>query len=145
MENNVTNTPNTENEGKKMNIWKKALNKVLSHNNEVLTAESAWLATTYWDEGDSSVEKRILNKQRDIANLIKSKFRYDGKRVDFYATRPSYHCIVDIEQDLEAHKEKVLEPFVSNGFTVVNISEQVKEIENENVFLISWKNAFTKS
>ena len=33
-------------------------------------------------------------------------------------------------------------PFIEKGFKVINLSEKIDELKNENVYLISWKNTF---
>lgn len=53
--------------------------------------------------------------------------------------------MIDIEEDLVQHTEEVLKPFVDNGFKIIDLSEKVDEIEDEHVYLISWKNIFKKS
>ena len=106
------------------------------------TAEYAWIETTYGDGTYHSLEERIKEKQMFIKNLIKSKFPPRGDGTRFSNAGGSYRCVVDIEEDLVAHIDEIFEPFISGGFKVINISEQVKEIDDENVYLVSWKNIF---
>ena len=54
----------------------------------------------------------------------------------------SYHCVLDIEDDLAAYVDIVFKPFVDNGFTIINLSDNVEEIDEPYVYLVSWKNAF---
>ena len=50
--------------------------------------------------------------------------------------------MMDIEDDLAACVETVFKPFVDNGFTIINLSDKVEEIDEPHVYLVSWKNAF---
>ena len=50
--------------------------------------------------------------------------------------------MIDIEDDLAACVETVFKPFVDNGFTIINLSDKVEEIDEPHVYLVSWKNAF---
>lgn len=109
------------------------------------TAEYAWLETTYGYGSFTPIEKRIENKQKDIMNIIMSKFppTINGQ-VRGYANR-TYRCVIDIEEDLSSVVDKIFEPFVSGGFKIINLSEKIDEIEDEHVYLISWKHIFKNS
>ena len=109
------------------------------------TAEYAWIETTYGDGSYHSLEERIKDKQTYIKNLIKSKFPARGDGTRFSNSNGSYRCVVDIEEDLTSHIKEIFEPFINGGFKVINISEQVKEIDDENVYLVSWKNIFKQN
>ena len=50
--------------------------------------------------------------------------------------------MIDIEEDLATYVDTIFEPFKKNGFAIINLSEQVKEIDEPHVYLVSWKNAF---
>lgn len=106
-----------------------------------INAEQAWIESTYGFGSYKDVEGRIKEKRQYINACIESKFKqcYQNNNC---VSHSSYHCVVDIEEDLAAHINEIFEPFLSNGFTIINISEQVKEIDEPNVYLISWKNAF---
>jgi hypothetical protein len=41
--------------------------------------------------------------------------------------------------------DEVFKPFIDGGFKVINLSENVKEIDDENVYLISWKKVFKEN
>lgn len=132
-------------EEKKTNIFKKTINKVLNIDDTVLTAEKAWIKSTYGSNVNSTTEERIADKQKSIRDVIKSKFRYPTSgNIEPHKNYSSYRCVIDIEEDLEAYKDEILKPFIDNGFTVINLSEKIKEIEDENVYMISWKNVFRK-
>lgn len=115
-----------------VDIIKKAKN-IIENKPEPLTAERAWLETTYGRGQYKSLEKRIKAKQDDISDIIKSNFGFGT------INSRSYRCVVDIEDDLKNHTETIFEPFISGGFKVINLSDSIKELKGEAVYLISWK------
>lgn len=132
------------NEEKKSGIFSK-VKKVFSKEEAEFTAERAWLETTYGEGRNLSLEERIESKQKEIMNLIKSKFPSRGtETVSTYARHTSYRCVIDIEEDLAQYKDEILNPFIEKGFKIIDLSEKVDEIEDEHVYLISWKNIFKK-
>lgn len=126
-------------EDKKSNIITKTLNKMFNKDEGEFSAEMAWLSTTYGVGANRPIEERIANKQKDIMNVIKTKFRYGTNGQE---TNSNYRCVIDIEEDLAAVKDVVMSPFIEKGFTVINLSEKIDEIKDENIYLISWKNIF---
>lgn len=126
-------------EDKKSNIITKTLNKMFNKDDGEFSAEMAWLSTTYGVGANRPIEERIANKQKDIMNVIKSKFRYSTTGQE---SNSNYRCVVDIEEDLAAVKDVVMAPFIEKGFKVINLSEKIDEVKDENVYLISWKNIF---
>lgn len=126
-------------EDKKPNIITKTLNKMFNKDEGEFSAEMAWLSTTYGVGANRPIEERIANKQKDIMNVIKSKFRYSTTGQE---SNSNYRCVIDIEEDLVAVKDAVMAPFIEKGFKVINLSEKIDELKNENVYLISWKNTF---
>lgn len=138
MENNNTET--------KQNKLTKLVSKITGNKEKPpFTAEFAWLETTYGHGTYHTVEERIAEKQKSIMKLITSKFpsTIDGQ-VRVNANR-TYRCVVDIEEDLSTVIDKVFEPFIEGGFKIFNLSEKIDEIEDEHVYLISWKKIFSKS
>lgn len=135
-----------ENKGENRNVLNGFVDKtkkLFGHKDKPeFTAEYAWIETTYGEGSYSSLEERISDKQRQIMNTIKSKFpsHLDGQRSS--NSNGSYRCVVDIEEDLVCCIEEIFKPFIDGGFKIINLSEQVKEINNENVYLISWKKVF---
>lgn len=126
-------------EDKKSNIITKTLNKMFNKDDGEFSAEMAWLSTTYGVGANRPIEERIANKQKNIMNVIKSKFRYSTTGQE---SNSNYRCVIDIEEDLVAVKDVVMTPFIEKGFKVINLSEKIDELKNENVYLISWKNTF---
>lgn len=136
---------NNETEVKsKDNVIKKAVNKLFNKDDGEFTAEKAWIKSTYGANVNFTLEERIANKQKSIRDIIKSKFRYQTDNINNILSFSSYRCVIDIEKDLESHKDEILKPFIDGGFKVINLSEKVDEIDDENVYLISWKNTFKK-
>lgn len=118
------------------------LKKVFHKDKPEFTAEYAWLETTYGNGTFRSLEQRVKDKQEHIKNLIKSKFPSHDERYRPANMNGSYRCVVDIEEDLMCCIDEIFKPFIDGGFKIINLSEQVKEINDENVYLISWKKVF---
>ena len=117
------------------------LGKFLGKKNEPdFTAERAWIESTYGEGCYVPISERIKEKQNYIKSNIQTKFRhiYQNNARSF----SSYHCVIDIEDDLAAYAETVFKPFIDNGFTIINLSDKVEEIDEPHVYLVSWKNAF---
>ena len=106
----------------------------------VFNAELAWIESTYGTSSYKAIDVRIKEKQDYITYSIEKKF----KRVyqDGQHSYSAYHCVIDIEEDLATYVDTIFEPFKKNGFAIINLSEQVKEIDEPHVYLVSWKNAF---
>ena len=136
----VLGDPDVEEE-KKGGILSK-VKKVFSKEESEFTAERAWLETTYGEGCNLSLEQRITNKQREITELIKSKFPSRASNMVVFSKHTSYRCVIDIEEDLAQYKDEILNPFIEKGFKIIDLSEKVDEIEDEHVYLISWKNIF---
>lgn len=131
-------------ETKKENPIKKVFNKMMGKEDSIFTAETAWVKSTYGANVNFTLEERIANKQKSIRDTIKSKFRYPTDNINNILSFSSYRCVIDIEKDLESHRDEILQPFIDGGFKVINLSEKIEEIDDENVYLISWKNIFKK-
>ena len=109
------------------------------------TAEYAWIETTYGEGSYRSLEERISDKQKYIINIIKSKFpsHLDGQRSS--NSNGSYRCVVDIEEDLYSVVDEIFKPFIEGGFKIIDLSEKIEEIDNEHVYLISWRKIVNES
>ena len=117
------------------------IGKILGKRNEPeFNAERAWIESTYGEGCYVPISERIKEKQDYIKLSIQTKFRQNNQN----NTRSfsSYHCVIDIEDDLAAYVDIVFNPFVDNGFTIINLSDKVEEIDEPHVYLVSWKNAF---
>lgn len=117
------------------------IKKVFVKDKPEFTAEYAWLETTYGTGTYRNIDQRIKDKQDYIRNLIRSKFPLHGEGIN-YNKSGSYRCVIDIEEDLMCGVDEVFKPFLDGGFKIINLSEQVKEISEDNVYLISWKKVF---
>ena len=121
-------------EEKKIGIFEKILGK---KNEPDFTAERAWIESTYGEGCYVPISERIKEKQNYIKSSIQTKFRhiYQNNARSF----SSYHCVIDIEDDLAAYVETVFKPFIDNGFTIINLSDKVEEIENYMSILLVGK------
>ena len=117
------------------------IGKLLGKKDErVFNAELAWIESTYGTGSYKTIDVRIKEKQDYITYSIENKFKriyQDGQH-----SYSAYHCVIDIEEDLATYVDTIFEPFKKNGFAIINLSEQVKEIDEPHVYLVSWKNAF---
>ena len=135
-----------ENKGENKNLLNGFVDKtkkLFGHKDKPeFTAEYAWIETTYGEGSYRSLEERISDKQRQIMNTIKLKFpsHLDGQRRS--NSNGSYRCVVDIEEDLYSVVDEIFKPFKEGGFKIINLSEKIEEIDNEHVYLISWKKTF---
>lgn len=118
----------------------KILKGDFSKNDEPFTADKAWCETTYGSGSYKPLEKRIKDKQAQIKNIIRGRF--NTVDTEGSASNKSYRCIIDIEEDLKHNINDVFKPFIDGGFNIINLSERIDEIKDENVYLISWKHAF---
>lgn len=113
--------------------------RMCGKNNQLykLSAHQAWVGTTYGeDECSVPLERRILNKQTAIRNKIRSYFGA------IYVSEQKYYTFIEIEENLAAYTDRILQPFVEGGFDVVNVSRLTNILKGTNVYLISWRNAF---
>lgn len=108
-----------------------------------LTAEKAWVETTYGRDAWRPLEQRIAEKQKQIKDTIKGKYSYNtgGNTISL----KSYRCVIDFEEDLKNNIQEILQPFYDGGFDIINLSDRIPEIYDENVFLISWRHIFDKN
>lgn len=108
-----------------------------------LTAERAWVETTYGRNAWRPIEQRISDKQKQIKDTIEGKYSYSTSGGNTISLK-SYRCVIDFEEDLKNHIEEILKPFYDGGFDIINLSHFVPEFRDENVFLISWRHIFDK-
>ena len=135
---------NTNNEVIENNTMFNKIKKAFHKETPDFTAEFAWIETTYGEGSFHTLEERIKSKQERIVHLIKSNFPPHIEGLRSCNTNSSYRCVVDIEEDLMCCVDEIFQPFVDGGFKIINLSEQIPEIANENVYLISWKKVFMR-
>lgn len=123
---------------KSTSMLTKVKDKILNKKGIDFTAEYAWLETTYGIGSYKTIEERIAQKQKRIKERIKSHFH--SRAVETSIVAPSYYCLISIEDDIKEYVDEIFKPFSDNGFNVV----KVNEIEDDNVYVISWKKVFTK-
>lgn len=124
-------------ENNKVSIFGKFLGK---KNESEFTAEKAWIESTYGENSYKDIKIRINEKQEYIKSSIENKYKkvYQNGFISY----SSYHCIIDIEEDLASFVDVIFEPFIKSKFTIINLSDRIDEIDEPHVYLISWKNAF---
>ena len=132
-------------EEKKRKTTLESIKNVFKKEKPDFTAEYAWIETTYGKDSFRTLEQRIKEKQEYIKYLIESKFPLRDERSRSSNVNGSYRCVVDIEEDLVCCVSEVFKPFVDGGFRIINLSEYINELTNENVYLISWKNIFKEN
>lgn len=126
-------------EEKKNNI--SLIGKILGKKNEPeFSAEKAWIESTYGSGSYKDIEVRIKEKQNYIKSSIENKYRQVYQ--NGYVSYSSYHCIIDIEEDLASFIDVIFKPFIEKNFKIINLSEKIEDIDEPNVYMISWKNAF---
>lgn len=125
-----------------MNKIVESVKDMFNKNEEPFTAERAWVETTYGSGSYRPLEKRIREKQEHIKELIKGRFGSNNGVGNTVAK--AYRCVVDIEDDIKHNINDIFKPFIEGGFIVINLSERIDEIKDENVYLISWKHAFDR-
>ena len=126
-----------------VNVFFKKAKDTFLKTGEPFTAEKAWCETTYGQGQFKPVDRRIKEKKYYIRNLIRNNASY-GKR-NSAVTSKAYRCVVDFEEDLKHHIDEILQPFIDGGFSVINLSERIDEINDEHVYLISWRHVFDKN
>ena len=121
---------------------KKFLNWLINSSaksSEEVSAEKAWMESSYGRGSYVPIEERIKRKQKFIRNSIRSKCYYESG-----TPAQMYRCVVDIEEDLRHNVDEILQPFRDGGFNVIDLSAIIPELKEENVFLISWKHVFDR-
>ncbi|MCH5167842.1 MAG: hypothetical protein J1F35_08185 [Erysipelotrichales bacterium] len=118
--------------------------KLINKSETDFTAERAWVETTYGKDAWRPIEKRIAEKQKQIKETIKGKFLYSSGGGNTISLK-SYRCVIDFEEDLKNNIDEILKPFYDGGFDIINLSERIPEIYDENVYLISWRHIFDKN
>jgi hypothetical protein len=127
-----------ENEDKP-NVIKKIFKKILPMSSkDLISAEQAWIESTYGQGEYKEIEERIEAKRKYILECIKRRFRTSS---DMFMPSP-YQCLINIEPDLRANATEIFRPFVEKGYQVINISECVSELKDEMIYYISWKHVF---
>lgn len=104
------------------------------------TAIYAFNLTAYGN--NDPIEKKIKEKQKHIKYIIETKFT--PETIGGYTNRfPSYHCVIDMENDLVDYVEEIFAPFKKNGFEIICLNQKLGDILNNDtqVYFISWKNA----
>ena len=82
----------------------------------------------------TNVSDLIKLHQHKINRLIteKTSMRSNGD------TFTDYRCVYSFPKDVEPYIEAILKPFADKGYTIINLSDKIDEIQDEHVYLISW-------
>lgn len=104
------------------------------------TAEKCWVQTRYGEDTYKVPVERVEDKQRLIRETIESKFSPSPNSTTKHYN--SYHCVINIEEDLMLYVDEILQPFRDGGFEIVDLTKYCKDVTSEGVYIISWKNAF---
>lgn len=113
----------------------------LKHEEEPLTCERCAYETINGENSFKTLSERIKRKQDYIVKIIKSKYAtYDNN--GHLANHPEFNCVVTLGEDIGRYAEDVFRPFIEGGFEIINISKECEDINEPNVFFISWRRAF---
>lgn len=104
----------------------------LDRNTSVIPAHVAYCKATYGINTD--VDTLIKLHQRRINSLIRDKTSYRSNGDTF----ADYRCVYSFPKDITPYIERILIPFEDNGYTIINISDKVDELSDDNVYLLSW-------
>ena len=116
--------------------FRKKIRKMLYKAPKFVTCDEAYCITTYgrYDEIDDMIARQQARINEKVSSKLAPARMGDSK---FNA----YTCIVDLAPDLSTYSDKIFKPFIDRGFKVVNLSERVEEIADDNVYLLSWYKA----
>lgn len=131
-----TNNKKVQDTNTNNNFITKLTNKITGKKNVDFTAEYAYIETTYGRGSYRCVEERIKNKQHLIRNKIEEHF--GSRPTGMNTIIPSYYCLIFIEDDIKEYTHEIFNPFKERGFKIVKINE----IEDDNVYVVSWKHIF---
>lgn len=113
--------------------WFKKLFNRIEARDKPLTAEEAYYKSKYGEY--KTIEQLIKINQKNINELIKSKVSHVYSSYNRFG---SFYCVVDLDDEMKPYVSDIFQPFIDNGFKVINLSEKIKEINDDLVFLISW-------
>jgi hypothetical protein len=114
-----------------------------SKEEETFTAESCFVQTKYGAGTYKFPIERVKDKQEYIKRKIRSKFAPAPNDIN-KLNESSYHCCIDIEEDLINYTDEIFKPFIDSGFKVVNLTKECNAIDMSDceIYFISWRNAF---
>jgi hypothetical protein len=118
----------------KKNILKKL---GLTHEEVPFNAEVAFFETSFGENSYIPIERRIERKQAEIISAIRKC--YIRMEQDGSFTESRYSCLIKLSDDLRRHSDEVFKRFTESGFTVIDLSDELKDKINESgLYLISW-------
>lgn len=100
--------------------------------NGIIPANVAYCKTTYG--AVTNIDNLINEHRHKINKLIEEKIQFvtNGDRFS------DYRCIYSFPKDVKPYIEKILSIFLEKGYNIVNLSEKVEELKDENVYMLSW-------
>ena len=105
--------------------------RIFSDNKPIMSAEEAYKLAVY---GKNMSDKEIINKyQQRINTLISNKITPHS------CTDNSYYCVIDFELFIKPYIDDILKPFYDGGYKIINLSDIIPEIEDNMVYLLSWR------
>jgi len=97
----------------------------------IITAYDAYVKATYIE--NTNLEGQIKYHQSRINASIRDKINNNHDRYNF-----SYRCVYSFPDNMAPYISRILEPFINKGYQVINISERIAELKEDNVYIISW-------
>lgn len=116
-------------------IWREIVNwfnKRFSKEENVVSADVAYCRATYGM--NTNVENLIKLHQHQINRIINDKTAYKSDGNTFI----DYRCVYSFPKDVAPYIDRILSVFIEKGYTIMNLSEKIDELKDDNVYLISW-------
>lgn len=120
----------------KPSLWKRFVRYIscMDRVEKVPTAEEAFYRSKYGEY--HCIEDRVKLHQRIIREKIRLKMYQSTKGCTDFS---SYYVVCDLADDMREYVDAVFEPFKSDGYNIISLSDKVKELKGELVYLVSWK------
>lgn len=101
---------------------------------KTITADEAYYRSKYG--AYRTTEQMIKDEQRRIRDAIKYKLSPSIG----VGRRPSDYCIlISFDDDMKEHVQGILAPFINDGYKVLDLQKEVKELKGELLYIISWR------
>ena len=117
-------------------IWHKIANWFNKHfktEEYIVSAQEAFCCSTYGCQ--ISLDDRIKICQHQINTLIQLKMKPE-KNIE--GDISCCHCAYVIPDDMTHYAAEIFQPFKEKGFAVRNVKQYIFDIEDSNLYLISW-------
>lgn len=97
----------------------------------IIAAYDAYVKATYIE--NTNLDAQIKYHQNRINASIRDKINNNHDRYNF-----SYRCVYSFPDNMAPYINRILVPFINKGYQVINISERIAELKEDNVYIISW-------